>query len=201
MFIVLYRSTSSSWFEVTCPDGKHGYMSSEYLTYLRTDTGYRQNNVGFQNQTIEPRQLRDQPFRIYRIVPELTKITVYARHIFYDLLDNMIRSLTHPAKAVGASVAKSISASCMSEHDFTFYIDLTTTATDVKFENINPVEALLGDEGLTGKSARACPRLFDAFLVRASVRDTDVQIARQEFWAYYDVDETKYHAQSCHRRG
>lgn len=191
--IVLDRTTSSSWFEVTCPDGKHGYMSSEYLTYLRTDTGYQQNNVGFQNQTIEPRQLRDQPFRIYRIVPELTKITVYARHIFYDLLDNMIRSLTPAGNAVGASVAQSISASCMSEHDFTFYSDLTTTATDVKFENINPVEALLGDEGLTGKYGAELARdWFDAFLVARVGSDTDVQIreGKNLLGISYDVDET-----------
>ena len=45
--IVLDRTTNASWFEVTCPDGKHGYMSSQYLTYVRTDTGYRQDNVGF----------------------------------------------------------------------------------------------------------------------------------------------------------
>lgn len=100
--IVLDQTCNASWFEVTCPDGKHGYMSSQYLTYVRTDTGYRQDNVGFQNETIEPRQLRDQPFRNYRVVPELTKIAVYARHIFYDLLDNMIRSLTPAGNAVGA---------------------------------------------------------------------------------------------------
>lgn len=68
-------------------------MSSQYLTYVRTDTGTRQAHVGFQNQTIEAHQLRDQPFRIYRVVPELSKITVYARHIFYDLLDNMVKKV------------------------------------------------------------------------------------------------------------
>ncbi len=191
--IVLDRTTNTSWFEVTCPDGKHGYMSAQYLTYERTDTGYRQDNVGFQNQTIEPRQLRDQPFRIYRVVPELTKITVYARHIFYDLLDNMIRSLTPAGNAVGASVARSISASCMSEHDFTFYSDLTTTATDVKFENINPVEAMLGDEGLTGKYGAELARdWFDVFLVSRVGNDTNVQIreGKNLLGISYDVDET-----------
>ena len=191
--IVLDRTTSSSWFEVTCPDGKHGYMSSDYLTYERTDIGYRQDNVGFQNQTIEPRQLRDQPFRIYRIVPELTKITVYARHIFYDLLDNMIKSLTPAANAVGASVAQSISRSCMSQHDFTFYSDLTTTAEEVKFENINPVEALLGDEGLTGKYGAELARdWFDVFLVGRVGNDTNNQIreGKNLLGISYDVDET-----------
>ena len=191
--IVVLNRDNNSWFEVTCPDGKHGYMSSQYLTYVRTDTGTQQTNVGFHNQTIEARQLRDQPFRIYRVVPELTKITVYARHIFYDLLDNMIRSLTPAGNAVGASVAQSIAASCLSEHDFTFYSDLTTTAADVKFENVNPVEALLGSDGLTGKYGAELARdWFDVFLVNRVGNDSDVQIreGKNLLGIRYDVDET-----------
>ena len=191
--VVVLNRGNSSWFEVTCPDGKHGYMSSQYLTYVRTDTGTQQTNVGFHNQTIEARQLRDQPFRIYRVVPELTKITVYARHIFYDLLDNMIRSLTPASNAVGASVAQSIASSCLSEHDFTFYSDLTTTATDVKYENVNPVEALLGSDGLTGKYGAELARdWFDVFLVNRVGNDSDVQIreGKNLLGISYDVDET-----------
>lgn len=35
-----------------------------------------------------------QPFRIYRVVPTMESITVNARHIFYDLLDNYITNLS-----------------------------------------------------------------------------------------------------------
>ena len=52
------------------------------------------------SSVVEERQLRDQPFRIYRIVPDLDKITVYARHVFYDLLDNMIQSYKPSSSAV-----------------------------------------------------------------------------------------------------
>ena len=41
-------------------------------------------DVGFQNQVIEPRHLRDQPFRIYRVVPEpvsYTHLDVYKRQV------------------------------------------------------------------------------------------------------------------------
>ena len=107
----------SSWYEVTCPDGRHGYMSSEYLTHVRTEQQSVQVDVGFQNQVIEPRQLRDQPFRIYRVAPELDKVTVYARHIFYDLLDNMIKSLKPSSSAVGASVVQSLSDACLTSHE------------------------------------------------------------------------------------
>ena len=83
--VIVIEKTSSSWYEVTCPDGKHGYMSSEYLTFVRTEKHSTSTHVGFKNDVVEARQLRDQPFRIYRVVPELDKVTVYARHIFYDL--------------------------------------------------------------------------------------------------------------------
>ena len=191
--IIVLDKSNSGWYEVTCPDGKHGYMSSEYLTYVRTDTGLNQSNVGFHNQTIQSRQLRDQPFRIYRVVPELDKVTVYARHVFYDLLDNMIQSLKPSPDAVGASVVQSLSASCLSGHGFTFYSDLTSSAEDVEWENKNPVEAMLGEGGLVEKYGAELARdWFDVFLVQRVGHDSDVQIRERKNLTgiSYDVDET-----------
>ena len=87
--VVVLEKTTADWYEVSCPDGKRGYMAAQYLTCVRTESA-PENAV---SEVIEPKMLRDQPFRIYRVVPELDKITVYAQHIFYDLLDNMIQSL------------------------------------------------------------------------------------------------------------
>lgn len=191
--IIVLDKSNSGWYEVTCPDGKHGYMSAEYLTYVRTDTGSTQSNVGFHNQTIEARQLRDQPFRIYRVVPELDKVTVYARHVFYDLLDNMIKALKPSPDAVGASVVQSLSASCLSAHGFTFYSDLTSSAEDVAWENKNPVEAMLGEGGLVEKYGAELARdWFDVFLVQRVGNDSDVQIRERKNLTgiSYDVDET-----------
>ncbi len=191
--IIVVDKTSSSWYEVTCPDGRHGYMSAEYLKYERTEQESYRVNVGFQNKVIESRQLRDQPFRIYRVVPELDRITVYARHIFYDLLDNMIRKIEPAADAVGASVVQNISSNCLSEHDFTFYSDLTTTANEVCFENINPVEAMLGAGGMAEKYGAELARdWFDVFLVRRVGVDSDVHIRELKNLTgiSYDVDTT-----------
>ena len=191
--VIVLNKTTSSWYEVTCPDGRHGYMASEYLTYVRTDQQSQQTNVGFRNEVIEPRQLRDQPFRIYRVVPELTKVTVYARHIFYDLLDNMVKKLEPSASAVGVSVVQNLSSSCLSAHDFNFYSDLTSTAEDVSFENINPVEAMLGEGGITEKYGAELARdWFDVFLVRRVGHDSDVQVREKKNLTgiSYDVDET-----------
>ena len=187
--VIVIEKTSSSWYEVTCPDGKHGYMSSEYLTYVRTEQQSTTTNVGFRNDVVEARQLRDQPFRIYRVVPELDKVTVYARHIFYDLLDNMIKSVKPASDAVGASVVQSISDGCLSEHDFTFYSDLESTASDVSFENINPVEALLGENGLTSKYGAELVRdWFDVFLVSRVGTDSEVQIREKKNLTGISID-------------
>ena len=191
--VIVLNKTTSSWYEVTAPDGKHGYMASQYLTFQRTETQTVQTNVGFHNQVIESRQLRDQPFRIYRIVPELDKVTVYARHIFYDLLDNMIKSLKPSPSAVGASVVQSLSGACLSAHDFSFYSDLTSTAEDVEWENVNPVEAMLGEDGLVSKYGAELARdWYDVFLVRRVGNDTDVSIREKKNLTgiSYDVDET-----------
>ena len=191
--VIVLNKTSSSWYEVTAPDGKHGYMASQYLTFQRTETQVVQTNVGFHNQVIEARQLRDQPFRIYRVVPELDKVTVYARHIFYDLLDNMIKSLKPSPSAVGASVVQSLSGACLSSHDFSFYSDLTSTAEDVEWENVNPVEALLGENGLVSKYGAELARdWYDVFLVKRVGNNTDVSIREKKNLTgiSYDVDET-----------
>ena len=191
--VIVLNKTTSSWYEVTCPDGKHGYMASEYLTYVRTETQTTQTNVGFRNETIEARQLRDQPFRIYRVVPELTKVTVYARHIFYDLLDNMVKFLKPSPSVVGASVVQSLSSACLSEHGFTLYSDLTSTAEEVEWENVNPVEAMLGEGGLVEKyKAELARDWFDVFLVRRVGVDSGVQIREKKnlLGISYDVDAT-----------
>lgn len=191
--VIVLNKTTSSWYEVTAPDGKHGYMASQYLTFQRTETQTVQTNVGFHNQVIEARQLRDQPFRIYRVVPELDKVTVYARHIFYDLLDNMIKSLKPSPSAVGASVVQELSSVCLSAHDFSFYSDLTSTAEDVEWENVNPVEAMLGENGLVSKYGAELARdWYDVFLVRRVGNNTDVSIREKKNLTgiSYDVDET-----------
>lgn len=82
-------------------------MSTTYLVFDHRESSASEAV----SSTVEERQLRDQPFRIYRVVPEIDKITVYARHVFYDLLDNMIQSYKPSSAAVGASVVQTVSSS------------------------------------------------------------------------------------------
>ncbi len=187
--VQIIAKPNSSWYEVTAPDGKHGYMSTKYLVYDHTEGSVS----GAISAVVEPKQLRDQPFRIYRIVPELDKITVYARHIFYDLLDNMIQSYKPGDGVSGATVVRGVSSSCLSDHDFTFYSDITATADEVEFENKNPVDALLGEDGVVEKYAGELARdWFDVYVVQCMGVDSNVQIrqAKNLTGIQYDVDLT-----------
>ena len=141
---VVILSKGATWYKVTGPDGKHGYMHKDHLTYVSTK--YRKAEAT--GEVIEPQQLRDQPFRIYRIIPSLDKVTVYARHIFYDLLDNMLRTLKPGSTLAGAGVLERINTGCLTEHDFDFYSDLDSTSREMDLENVNPVDAIMGDGGL-----------------------------------------------------
>ena len=189
-------TTNATWYEVSCPDGKHGYMYASYLTYVRTDTQTVETENGINDETIrviESRKMRDQLFRIYRVAPELDKITVYARHIFYDLLDNMIQSYAPASTDAGASVLQGLSGACLSDHAFTFYSDLTSTAEDVTFENINPVEAILGTYGLIDKYGGELVRdLFDVYVVQRAGSDANVTIreGKNLLGITYDEDQT-----------
>ena len=187
--VVLIAKTNDSWYEVTAPDGKRGYMSTEYLTFTRTE-GSSTTATG---QVVEAKQMRDQPFRIYRVVPTLTEVQVYARHIFYDLMDNMILSYKQEGTVGGSTVAKAVLSKCESPHDFTMYTDLTGTADSIDFEHINPVEAMLGDEGVIGKyHAELARDWYDVYLVKRVGRDTDVEIRQGKnlLGISYDLDES-----------
>ena len=110
--VVLIAKTNDSWYEVTAPDGKRGYMSTDYLTFARTEG----SSTMATGQVVEPRQVRDQPFRIYRVVPTLTQVEVYARHIFYDLMDNMILSYKPEGPVGGTTAAHAVLDRCESAH-------------------------------------------------------------------------------------
>ena len=167
-----------------------GICPQSFLAYVRTE-----GNISHQS-----------PGRSWKVVNcginhsgstgwyhELSKITVYARHVFYDLMDNMIQSYQPSSSTIGSVVVQSISSQCKSSHDFTFYSDLTSTAEDVNFENTNPVEALLGESGLTERYGAELARdWFDVFLVQRVGNDTNVQIRQGKnlLGISYDVDLT-----------
>lgn len=84
-----------------------------------------------------------QPFRIYRIRPDMNGITVNARHIFYDLLDNQCNSISYSGNAVGALQA--IQGAFAYAMPFTFTTDISRSGT-LTTGRMNPIQALLSDD-------------------------------------------------------
>lgn len=187
--VALIAKTNAQWYEVTTPDGKHGYMWAGNLTYVRTET----TGAAAEEAIREPTILRDQPFRIYRIVPTMTNITVYARHIFYDLMDNMVSSYAPDANTTGAAALTGLMAAALSAQDFTFYSDLDTTAEGVEITDKNPAEAIMGDGGLIENYGGELARdWWDVYLAKRTGEETGIQIreGKNLLGITYSVDYT-----------
>lgn len=167
--VMIDLNAASEWAEVTAPDGKHGFMFKAYLEYVRTETAG-------EGETRESAALREQPFRIYRIEPGIDTVRVYARHIFYDLGGNLIKTYA-PDNAAGAIVAHGILENAMDQtHGFTMYSDLTETGSG-DYSGMTPVAALMDDKGLLKSwKAELARDWWDIYAVRRVGRDTDIVI-------------------------
>lgn len=84
-----------------------------------------------------------QLFRIYRKVKNVSTITVYARHIFYDLVDNFIESY-RTGNVDGNTALKGILVNTQYPNNFKAYSNISNIA-DAYYVRKNPVEALIGD--------------------------------------------------------
>lgn len=188
--VVVVNTANADWYEVICPDGRRGYMSADYLTFVRAEP----STAAATGEVIEAKQLREQPFRIYRVVPELTKVTVYARHIFYDLMDNMLLSYTPGMGTAASNVISGIFSGCQTAHGFTVYTDVSgTVSSALAFENVNPVKALLGEDGAVEVFGGELVRdWYDVYVVRRVGHPSDVEIRQGKnlLGVSYDVDET-----------
>ena len=84
-----------------------------------------------------------QLFRIKRIVKDFTQIEVYAQHIFYDLLNNLILD-TAPTQLDCQSFGNWILARTNYQTGFTYYSDIAGVKS-ARYVRRNPVEAIMGD--------------------------------------------------------
>jgi len=177
--------TENGWYKVTTPDGTSGYIYSGSASnvYKSSETKTILGDV------VESKQLRDQPFRIYRVVPEMNQVTVYARHIFYDLLDGMVKSYA-PSKGDPAyNALRGLGA----DTGFTFYSDIESTSETFSISNRNPVDAILGEDGFTDCYGGELMRdWFDVYVVKRVGEDSEMQIreGKNLTGLMYDVNTT-----------
>lgn len=188
--VAVVEKTNNDWWEVTTPDGKRGYMAVDYLRYVRTEV----SGTAAEEAIIEPRALRDQPFRIYKIVPTLDNVTVYARHIYYDLMDNLVDAYEPKDTETGASVFRGVGERCKTQHDFAFYSDLDSTAEGAKLKTGNPAEIIQGDGGVIEQYGGELERdWFDVYLAKRIGVETGIHIRQGKnlLGIKYSVDLTK----------
>lgn len=84
-----------------------------------------------------------QPFRIKRVTKDFTKIEVYAQHIFYDLLNNMLLN-TAPTNLTCQSFGAWLLSNTNFATNFTYYSDISTSGS-ARYVRRNPIEAIMGD--------------------------------------------------------
>ena len=179
----------SIWYKVTVADGVTGWIPG----YCASNVYHSSEIQTIVGEVVESKQLRDQPFRIYRIVPELNKVTVYARHVFYDLLDNFIKTYKPGENDRGAEAVKGLGAACETQTDFSFYSDLTGKSDEFEVTHKNPIDALLGDEGLIATYGGELARdWYDVYVVNRVGSDTNIEIREGKNLksVSYDVDTT-----------
>lgn len=109
-----------------------------------------------------PTPTGEQLFRIYRKYKSMSGIRVFARHIFYDLIDNFLEDC-RPENTDGTGALNRILSSTQYPHKFTSISDVPGLKT-AYFVRKNPVEAIFSEDGVLGRWGGELER--DNFLIK-----------------------------------
>lgn len=178
---VVRLSVSGDWAQVVIvKGGASGWMSNERLQVVRTETenvsGSGTENV---SKCIEPRQTREQLFRICEVETddEAGLVYVTAKHIFYDLAYNTVKGDYSPDGAAVGEVCAQLLARALDPHDFTVYCTAEGTVTgDYGRKGIANclLESEIGVADQTG--AKIVLDNYDVFVLKDETRDNGVEI-------------------------
>ena len=108
------------------------------------DTGGKWKRIEMGRIVLAETPRGKQPFRIYYNKPTMDGIEVQARHIFYDLMDNICESVEFSGSAQGAMDA--IKAGLSVSMPFTFHTDIACDTGSIGCTMDNPVSLLLREE-------------------------------------------------------
>ena len=179
-------SKDGAWYKVTTPNGNTGWMQASALTLVQTVAARPP-------ETIQERKIRDQLFRIYRAEKdtEAGEVKVWARHISYDLLGNVLLDCKVNDKTVTQAIAQIDAACTQADHGFTIYTDSTATIT-ADWSRKGYLEALLDpDEGLLSlANLRLVRDNYDLFLLeRSEVTRQSVSYGTNLMGVTLDINE------------
>ena len=149
--VVLLEITNSSWYHVcVVKGGRECYMASKYLTYDRTETETVSGGKITGKRVVRPMQAQEQLFRVYKVEPdsEAGTVTASARHIFYDLMCDVIEGECELENVGFAEAVQTVWSKRMNKDDGNSLRvlpgDYGSVSGDYGWRN--PVEALLDGE-------------------------------------------------------
>ncbi len=177
---VVVLSQASGWGQViVCSSGATGYMSMQYLVYVRDETETIAGDAPSPERVVYPVQSRMQLFRIYKVERDAAEreVRVEARHIFYDLLGNVVKNEYAPEGVAADAVVAGLFERALNPHGFTVHSQLGGTVTG-EYTRRGLVECLLDpDDGVVPQAwARLIRDNFDVWLLPDMERETGVTI-------------------------
>ena len=142
-------------YKVKCRYGT-GYISPEGIEFVLAET-IADNSQSI--ESIEPAwTVKPQVFRIYSVEKNIDGVTVYARHISYDLLYNLT-TYKNTGETDCKTALDAILNNCVAPHDFEGFTNLNNVRTGIDWTRRNPISALLDPEN-------GLATLYNAALVR-----------------------------------
>lgn len=165
---------NSSWYEVTDPDGQHGYMSAKYLEKLSDSTV-----SAVVTEIRRDVMMRPQPFDIYAWEPGVNRVTAKARHVVYRLAENIICG---PLKIEGKTAQQALDAVFAAaenqDHGFLWHCeDTEALSLEDEIQGKNLLDVILGDGGICETyGLKLLADWFDLFLVKDIGMERGVQI-------------------------
>ena len=177
---VVVLSQASGWGQVIVrASGAAGYMSMEYLVWVRDETETIAGDAPSPERVVYPVQSRMQLFRIYKVERDAAEreVRVEARHIFYDLLGDPTKNEYAPEGAAANTVVEELFARALNPHGFAVHSQLGGTVTG-EYTRRGLVECLLDpDDGVVPQAgARLIRDNFDVWLLPDMERETGVTI-------------------------
>lgn len=175
---VVVLEKPGTWWRVAIPNGgATGWMYGPYLRFVRNET---ETIIGDTPGTvIQPRQTRDQLFRIYEVSTDTEKrtVTAKAQHITYDLKGAIISEEYAPEDVPADQVCAQLLARIDHDPGFVIYCTCTDPIT-ADFTGKNLLECLLDPE--SGVLAQTGGRLvrdnFDLFILADEERDRGARL-------------------------
>ena len=177
---VVVLSQASGWGQViVCSSGASGYMSMEYLVWVRDETETIAGDAPSPERVVYPVQSRMQLFRIASVERDAAarEVRVTALHIFYDLLGNIVGSEYAPENAVASAVVTQLFARALNAHSFDVHCSAQKGVSG-DYTRRGLAECLLDpDDGVLPQAgARLIRDNFDIWILPDVERETGVTI-------------------------